>query len=126
MPAQPSDIKNFGGVWPPHCVQGTRGSEFHADRHLPAAAVVVSKGMGAREDAYSAFQARDDEGVLLGELLRRSGVKRVFVMGLATDYCVKASAIGAIQDGLHTVLVADGARPVNLEPEDGDRAIQEM
>jgi nicotinamidase/pyrazinamidase len=125
-PTRTTHFKEFGGVWPPHCVIGTHGAEFHPALRVPPSAVVVSKGMGETEDAYSAFQARDDSDVLLPDLLRQRDVRRVFVMGLATDYCVKASALDARETGLETTVVAEGMRAVNLKPDDGDNAVAEM
>src|SRR5258708_35791070 len=95
-PAITTHFKAYGGTWPAHCVMGTHGAEFHPELRLSSDAVVVSKGMGDAEDAYSAFQARDSAGVLLGTLLQQRGVRHLYVMGLATDFCVKASAL----DGL--------------------------
>jgi nicotinamidase/pyrazinamidase len=90
---------------------------------LPASAVVVSKGMGETEDAYSAFQARDSRGVMLADLLRERGVRHLYVMGLATDYCVKASALGGLEHGFSVSLVQSGCRAVNLQPGDGHAAL---
>ena len=125
-PVHTTHFKDSGGVWPPHCVMGTRGAEFHPDFRLPPAAVVVSKGMGEAEDAYSAFQARDTDGVLLGTLLQQRGVRHLYVMGLATDYCVKASALDGLSGAFKVTLVRDGVRAVNLQPRDGDQAFDEM
>jgi len=125
-PSRTTHFKEFGGVWPPHCVMGTRGAEFHPDLTLPPSAVVVSKGMGETEDAYSAFQARDATERPLATLLAERGVHHLFVMGLATDYCVKASALGGLENGLRVTLVADGIRAVNLQPDDGQKAVDEM
>jgi len=125
-PAKTTHFKEFGGVWPPHCVMGTRGAEFHLDLHLPARATVVSKGMGEREDAYSAFQARDESGTLLAALLAEKNVRHLYIGGLATDYCVRSSTLDALADGLRVTLVADGMRAVNLQPTDGDKALAEM
>jgi nicotinamidase/pyrazinamidase len=115
-----------GGVWPPHCVQGTPGAEFHPALRVPDNALTVSKGMGEQEDAYSGFQARDERGVLLDRLLEERGVHHVYLMGLATDYCVRASALDAVRSGLQVTVVRDGVRAVNLRPTDGERAMQEM
>jgi nicotinamidase/pyrazinamidase len=125
-PSRTTHFKELGGVWPPHCVMGTRGAQFHPDLTLPSSAVVVSKGMGATEDAYSAFQARDDQDRLLGELLRRDGVGHVYVMGLATDYCVRSSALDGLKEGLRVTLVPEGMRAVNLQPDDGAQALAAM
>src|SRR4051794_2376497 len=77
-PPRTTHFKEFGGVWPPHCVIGTRGAEFHPDLRIPPEATLLSKGMGESEDAYSAFQARDDTGTLLGDLLRRESVRHLY------------------------------------------------
>lgn len=125
-PPRTTHFREFGGAWPPHCVQGTHGAEFHPRLQLPASAVVVSKGMGETEDAYSAFQARNDDGVLLADLLQAQRVQRLYVMGLATDYCVKASALGGLEHGFGVSVVPEGIRAVNINPEDGARALEEM
>jgi nicotinamidase/pyrazinamidase len=82
--------------------------------------------MGATEDAYSAFQARDADERPLATLLAERGVKHLYVMGLATDYCVKASALAGLEHGLRITVVAEGIRAVNLQPDDGQKAIDEM
>jgi nicotinamidase/pyrazinamidase len=82
--------------------------------------------MGEHEDAYSAFQARTDDGTPLPELLRERGVQHLYLMGLATDYCVKATALSAREHGFEVTVVADGVRAVNLQPHDGDAALEEM
>ncbi len=125
-PPKTTHFKELGGVWPPHCIQGTRGAEFHPMLELPKSAVVVSKGMGEAEDAYSAFQARDDAERPLTTLLREKNVSHLYVMGLATDYCVKASALGALDNGFKVTIIPDGMRAVNLQPTDGDAALEEM
>ena len=125
-PHRTRHFKDHGGLWPRHCVQGTRGAEFHPGLELPAPSTVVSKGMDPDEDAYSCFQARDAEGQELPALLRARGVRRLFVGGLATDYCVKATALDAVREGLEVVVLRDAIRAVDLEPGDGARAIEEM
>src|SRR5437879_8768186 len=76
-PPHTTHFKQYGGVWPPHCVMGTHGAEFHPDLHLPAGVTIVSKGMGETEDAYSAFEARDESDRLLATLLREKGVRHL-------------------------------------------------
>jgi nicotinamidase/pyrazinamidase len=125
-PPRTTHFKEFGGVWPTHCVAGTRGAEFHPDLRLPSTAIVVSKGMGETEDAYSAFHARDDNGTPLAELLLRVNIQHLYVMGLATDYCVKASAIGGLDAGLRVTVIQEGMRAVNLAADDGAKAVAEM
>jgi len=110
-----------GGPWPPHCVAGSPGAAFPAGLHIPAGATVVSKGASAEADAYSAFQ-----GTGLGAYLQRLGCRRVFVGGLATDYCVLATVRDALVQGLEAVLLRDAVRPVDVSPGDGQRAEDEM
>ncbi|HET7294599.1 MAG TPA: nicotinamidase [Vicinamibacteria bacterium] len=125
-PERTSHFKEFGGVWPPHCVQGTRGAAFHPDLALPAGALVVSKGMDPAEDAYSCFQARTDSGRSFALALRDRGITRLFVGGLATDYCVKATVLDACAEGFATVVLEDAVRAVEVRSGDGGRALAEM
>jgi nicotinamidase/pyrazinamidase len=125
-PPRTTHFKEFGGVWPPHCVMDTRGAEFHPDLRLPPSAIVVSKGMGENEDAYSAFQARDASGQGLEVLLKQRDVRHLYVGGLATDYCVKSSTLDALNHGYAVTLIPDGMRAVNLQPSDGGLALAEM
>ena len=125
-PESTSHFNTRGGVWPPHCVQGTRGAEFHPHLALPDDIVVVSKGMGCDEDSYSGFQGTDASGVPLADLLWQCGAKRLFVGGLATDYCVKHTVVDGLKEEFQVVLLEDAIRAVNLQPGDGERAIAEM
>ena len=125
-PATTTHFKAYGGVWPPHCVMNTPGAEFHPDLKLPASVRIVSKGMGETEDAYSAFQARDETGRPLKNLLDESGIRHVYVGGLATDYCVRSTVLDALEQGFKVTLIPDAIRAVNLNPSDGQFAMQEM
>jgi nicotinamidase/pyrazinamidase len=125
-PEKTRHFKAYGGLWPPHCIQGTKGAEFSADLRLPPNAVVVSAGMAADEEGYSGFDGRDEKGTALAELLRAQGVGRLFVGGLATDYCVKHTVLDGLKQGFRVVLLEDAARAVNLLPGDGERAIEAM
>jgi nicotinamidase/pyrazinamidase len=125
-PARTTHFAEFGGAWPPHCVQDTPGAALHAALRLPAGAEMVSKGTGAEEDAYSCFQARAADGTDFSTLLARRGIRRLFVGGLATDYCVKATALDARQAGLEVVVLEDAVRAVDAAPGDGARALAEM
>jgi nicotinamidase/pyrazinamidase len=125
-PPETTHFQAFGGPWPPHCVRGERGAGFHPDLVLPTGTTVVSKGEGATEDAYSAFQARDEAGVALPDLLRLEGIGRVYVGGLATDYCVKATVLEALRVGFRATLLVDASRGVNVSPGDAESAIAEM
>ena len=119
-------FKQFGGVWPVHCVQESSGAQFHPELRLPEGVLVVSKGMDPEEDSYSAFHAIDSSGMLLADLLKSLGVRRVYIGGLATDYCVKYSALDALKRGLEVHILADAIAGVNLQPEDSRLAIEEM
>ena len=117
-----------GGIWPVHCVGGTWGAELHPE--LIVDGPRVRKGANG-EDGYSGFTMRDPvtgntTPTELEGLLRERDVSRVIVCGLATDYCVKATALDGVRLGFETVLLVDAVRAVDLAPGDGDRAIDEM
>jgi nicotinamidase/pyrazinamidase len=110
-----------GGPWPPHCIAHTTGAEFSRELKLPPHVTIVSKAMSADRDAYSGFEDTD-----LNLKLRRAGIRRLFVGGLATDYCVLNTVRDAIRDGFDVYLLEDAIRPVDVKPGDGVRAQQEM
>lgn len=112
--------------WPKHCVQYTKGSEFHTELKLPEDAVILSKGMDPEQDSYSAFQAVSNKGKEFLELLKDLGVKELFVGGLATDYCVKASVLEALKNGFICYLLTDAVMGVDLKRDDSKKAICEM
>ena len=119
-----------GGVWPVHCVGGTWGAELHPAFELPADAPRVRKGTSG-EDGYSGFSMRDPESgeetaTELESLLRSGGIERVVVCGLATDYCVRATALDAVRLGFEVTLLGDAVAAVNLVEGDGDRALAEL
>jgi nicotinamidase/pyrazinamidase len=119
-PPTTKHFADYGGTWPVHCVQNTRGAEFHKDLIDDPRVRVVSKGEGV-EDSYSAF-----DGTSLAEDLRRRGVREVWVGGLATDYCVKNTVLDALRQGFRVRAVSDAMRAVNLRPGDGEIALEEM
>jgi len=125
-PEKTTHFKAYGGIWPPHCVQNTRGAQFHPNLNLPAEAVVVSKGMAPDKDSYSAFQAVDPSGRPLADLLREQGVRQLFAGGLATDYCVRASVLDALREGFQVTVLTDAIRGVELKPGDSEKAMEEM
>jgi nicotinamidase/pyrazinamidase len=110
-----------GGPWPYHCLQGTPGAEFHPALDAGGIQDVVRKGMNPELDGYSGFAGTD-----LAARLHGRGVRRVFVAGLATDYCVKATAIEAVDHGFETYVLTDAIRPVEVEAGDGERALRAM
>lgn len=120
-PANHCSFREQGGPWPPHCIAGTAGAGFAPALRFPADAIVISKATTPQKDAYSAF-----EGTTLAKQLEVAGVRRVFVGGLATDYCVKATVLDARRNGFDVELLRDAVRAVEVKPGDGQRAIQEM
>ena len=127
-PPSTPHFQKDGGIWPVHCVQETWGAQFHPD--LQVRGEVVRKGTGG-EDGYSGFTVRDprsghESHTVLERWLRERAIERVVVVGLATDYCVKATAVDAASKGFRTVALSDAMRPVDLQPGDGERALAEM
>ena len=120
-PAGHSSFLEQGGPWPPHCVAGSKGAEFHPSLSLPIGASIVRKGTDLREDAYSGFQ-----GTGLEDQLRRVNVRRVFVCGLATDYCVLNTALDSCAFGFDTYVLTDAIAAVDANPGDGDAALKRM
>jgi nicotinamidase/pyrazinamidase len=119
-----------GGIWPVHCVAGTWGAELHPAFNVPAGAHRVRTGEHG-EDGYSGFTERDlltgrEMPTELEAVLRGIGIERVVVVGLATDYCVRASALDAVRLGFGVEVLSDAVAAVNLEPDDGARALAEM
>lgn len=102
-------------LWPDHCVQGTRGAELHKDLAVPHAQLVIRKGYHAGVDSYSAFYEADRETPTgLAGYLGQRGLKRVFIAGLATDFCVAWSAVDARREGFETVVVEDACRAIDM------------
>jgi nicotinamidase/pyrazinamidase len=110
-----------GGPWPPHCVAGTTGAAFARELLLPAAVPIISKAASPEKEAYSDFEDTD-----LDKRLRDLGVNRLFVGGLATDYCVLNTVLDGLRSGYTVFLLLDAIRAVDVQPGDGDRAIEEM
>lgn len=125
----PRDSKHFqesGGIWPVHCVQGSRGADFHPELLLPEETIVVSKGTARWDNGYSALQGVTKNGTPLTMLLRHMSLDKLYVGGLATDYCVKESVLEAIREGFSVTLLADAVRGVQARPGDIERAVTEM
>jgi len=125
-PTDTRHFQQFGGIWPVHCVQDTPGAAFHPNLTLPEGTLVLSKGAHPEADGYSGFEARTAEGVSLLEILQKRGVSDVYVGGLATDYCVKATVLDARKNGFRAVLLRNAVRGVNLQPWDSEQAIAAM
>jgi len=114
-------FKSQGGNWPPHCVQGSTGAEFHPALRIPLGAAVISKGDVPKEEAYSGFRGTD-----LETRLRKLGVEEIVLCGLTTDYCVKESALDALRAGFKVSVVRDCIRAVDVKPGDGAMALSAM
>ncbi len=112
-------FKEMGGPWPPHCIQGTEGARLHPDLKIPSKTIIVSKGYLPDRDAYSAF-----DGTELHYLLSLKGVRRLFVTGVATEYCVRATAMDALKLGYEVIVLEDCIAPVS--PANGEKALQEL
>jgi len=115
-------FKGYGGIWPPHCVQDTEGAQFHPDLYIPVDnKFIISKGYSKDFDAYSGFQ-----GTVLDDLLRERGIKRVFICGVATDYCVKNTVIGGLNLGYQVFVLEDAIKGVDVNKGDSEKAISYM
>lgn len=125
-PAITSHFRDFGGIWPAHCVQVSEGARFHRDLVLPDETIVISKGLDPNRDDYSAFQATTESGMPFPAKIEAMAINKLYVGGLATDYCVKASVLDGLRSGLEMILLEDAIRGVNLTPADSAKAIDEM
>ena len=121
-PPNHCSFQPYGGSWPPHCVAGSAGAAFAPALELPTSSILITlKGTQPEQDAYSAFDGTD-----LDARLRARGVGRLFVGGLATDYCVLCTVEDGLKAGYTVVLLQDAIRAVNVHPGDGERAEAEM
>jgi nicotinamidase/pyrazinamidase len=120
----PPDHGSFseqGGPWPVHCVQDTEGADFHPSLDRSKVDVVVQKGQDPATEGYSGFQGTD-----LARLLRDRGIDKLTVVGLATDYCVKNTALDALREGFDVKVERDAVRGVDVEDGDSERALEEV
>jgi nicotinamidase/pyrazinamidase len=120
-PPDHSSFAEQGGPWPVHCVQGSEGAQLHPALRREGIDRVVDKGQDRATDGYSGFEGTGLEG-----LLRERGVEEVFVCGLATDYCVKNTALDAVRHGFGVTVVHDAAKGVEMTPGDSERALEEV
>ena len=120
-PAHHCSFQAQGGPWPPHCVQGTPGAELHPALDASNIQVIITKGSRPERDAYSGFDGTD-----LARILRDRGVRRVVVCGLATDYCVSATARDALKEGFEVLVPEDAIRGVEVSPGDSQRAVETL
>ena len=120
-PPNHCSFKQQGGPWPPHCVQNTKGAKFSADLKLPEGTVVISKATDPEHESYSVFDRTNFQ-----DELRKRGVERLFVGGLATDYCVVNTVLDALSLGFKAVVLMDATLGINVNPGDVDRAVEKM
>lgn len=120
-PPNHMSFRQFGGMWPPHCIQNTEGAEFHPNLKLPKEAKIISKATDPQRESYSGF-----DGTELEAELKKQGITRVFVGGLATDYCVKNTVLDALRLDFEAVLLDDVIKGINKNPRDSAEAIEEM
>jgi nicotinamidase/pyrazinamidase len=127
-PPDTPHFEEFGGIWPPHCIRDTWGAQFHPALEVDGA--VIHKATGP-EDGYSGFSVHhlptgETRGTGLEEILRERNIERVVVLGLATDYCVKETALDAMGLDFETEVLVEGVRAVDREPGDGERALEAL
>lgn len=120
-PPNHCSFREQGGPWPVHCVRGTPGAEFHPTLRLPSTAIVISKAENPGVESYSFFGEPD-----LEQPLTERGIRRLFIGGLATDYCVKWTTLDAVRHGFEVCVLSDAIRGVDAQPGDSTRAVEEM
>jgi nicotinamidase/pyrazinamidase len=123
-PPDTTHFQAFGGTWPVHCLAGTPGAAFHDDLRLPASTIVLSKGQSRSDDGYSAFEGVTPEDRRFEDDLRERGITHLYVGGLATDYCVRASVLDARRAGLKVTVLGEGI--AGITEETTRRALDEM
>jgi len=119
-------FRDQGGPWPPHCVRNTKGAEFVAKLKIPEGSTIISKATTKDSEQYSTFYGKDERGKTENDIMREKNIKRIFIGGLATDYCVLNSVKDALKDGYEVYVLTDGIRAVDVVPRDGENALKEM
>lgn len=125
-PSVTRHFAEYGGVWPAHCVQGTKGAEFHPALKLPEETVIITKGERPEEDSYSGFDGRGPSGKGLKDSLKDASVDHIYIGGLATDYCVKQTVIDGLKEGFDVTVLTDAVKGVDVKAGDSERALDEM
>lgn len=125
-PVRTKHFRDFGGRWPVHCIQNTKGAAFHPKLKLPKGIILLYKGMDPEKDSYSVFHAEDASGVSFPALLKLYGIKEIYIAGMATDYCVRFSTLDALKQGFKVQVLIDAIKGVDLKPADSENAIKEM
>ncbi len=125
-PRKTRHFKESGGTWPVHCVQGSAGAMFRPTLRLPPDTLVFSKGMDPEMDDYSALHAQSEAGTPLPDFLTYEGIRNLYICGLATDYCVRQTALEGLRQDFAITVLGDAVRGVDLEPGDSERALAEI
>lgn len=125
-PPDHCSFQRQGGPWPPHCVRNTPGADFSSELNIPEGAIIISKGTEKDSEQYSTFYGYDTAGQTESSLMKKFGVSRIFIAGLATDYCVLHSVKDALAGGYEVYVLSDAVCAVDVNPGDGQRAIEEM
>jgi len=125
-PPDHCSFKDQGGPWPPHCVQNTAGAKFSSELNIPEGSTIISKGSEKNSEQYSTLGGRDAYGITENALMKKLGIRRLFVAGLATDYCVLNSVKDALGEGYEVYVLTDAIRAVDVNPGDGEKALEEM
>jgi nicotinamidase/pyrazinamidase len=119
-------FKQFGGSWPPHCIQHTPGASFHPGLRIPSGTIVITAGDEPDVQGYSAFEGHTPDGTPFAEDLRRRGITHLLVGGLATDYCVRHSVLDALAAGFRVTVLEDAIAGIDVLEGDSARALSEM
>jgi nicotinamidase/pyrazinamidase len=125
-PANHISFQEQGGVWPPHCVQNSRGAQLHPSLNQNGIDHYFRKAFSADNDSYSGFDGVEENGRSLNETLMEKKIKKVYVAGLATDYCVKETALDALNNSYEVFVITDAVRAVNVNEGDGEKALNEL
>ena len=125
-PADHCSFKKQGGHWPPHCIQNTRGASLHPALDVSRISQYVRKAASRDRDEYSEFGGVDEQNRSLDGILKEAGIATLYVAGLATDYCVRATVLDGLRLGYVVYAITDAMRPVEVHAGDGDRALQQM
>ena len=125
-PVRTAHFKDFGGLWPVHCIANTRGASFHLSLKLNKDAIMLYKGTDPQKDSYSVFQAHDEKGISFAALLKLLNVNELYIGGLATDYCVKSTVLDALKNKFKVKILLDAMKGVDLQKGDSEKSIKEM
>ena len=125
-PVNHISFQKQGGIWPPHCIQNTSGAELHAQINQREIDDYFHKAFTPEADAYSGFEGINQQSKSLDKALKEKGITAIYITGLATDYCVKATTLDGLKNDYKVYVVTDAVRAVNVNENDGEKALSEM